>query len=103
MTLDWMPRDNEPKNHLLHTDAHWGTKANAPCAVYEKRPLTDPKGNVQDGLNVAFATALALQAGLVLTVNMIMLGALVQTGTIPLSPELLRQVRREKPSMHLLK
>ena len=54
MALDWMPRDNEPKNHLLHTDAHWGTDADAPCVVYEKRPLKDPKGNVQDGLNVAW-------------------------------------------------
>ena len=54
MALDWMPRDNEPKNHLLHTDAHWGTDADAPCVVYEKRPLTDPKGNVQEGLYVAW-------------------------------------------------
>jgi len=54
MTLDWMPRDNEQKDHLMHTDAHWGTDADAPCVVYEKRPLTDPKGNVQDGLFVAW-------------------------------------------------
>ena len=54
MALDWMPRDNELKDHLLHTDAHWGTDADAPCVVYEKRPLTDPKGNVQDGLYVAW-------------------------------------------------
>jgi 6-oxo-cyclohex-1-ene-carbonyl-CoA hydrolase len=54
MSLDWMPRDNEPKDHMLHTDGHWGTDADAPCVVYEKRPLTDPKGNVQDGLYVAY-------------------------------------------------
>jgi 6-oxo-cyclohex-1-ene-carbonyl-CoA hydrolase len=54
MALDWMPRDNEPKDHMLHTDTHWGTDADAPCVVYEKRPLTDPKGNVQDGLYVAW-------------------------------------------------
>ena len=54
MALDWMPRDNDPKDHMLHTDAHWGTDADAPCVVYEKRPLTDPKGNVQDGLYVAW-------------------------------------------------
>jgi 6-oxo-cyclohex-1-ene-carbonyl-CoA hydrolase len=54
MALDWIPRDNEPKNHLLHTDAHWGTDADAPCVVYEKRPLTDPKGKVQEGLYVAW-------------------------------------------------
>jgi 6-oxo-cyclohex-1-ene-carbonyl-CoA hydrolase len=54
MALDWMPRDNEKKDHALHTDAHWGTDADAPCVVYEKRPLTDPKGKVQDGLYVAW-------------------------------------------------
>ncbi len=54
MSLDWMPRDNEQKDHMLHTDANWGTDADAPCVVYEKRPLTDPKGNVQDGLYVAW-------------------------------------------------
>ena len=54
MSLDWMPRDNDPKDHMLHTDAHWGADADAPCVVYEKRPLTDPKGNVQDGLYVAW-------------------------------------------------
>ena len=54
MALDWMPRDNESKNHLLHSDAHWGTDADAPCVVYEKRPLTDPKGTVQEGLYVAW-------------------------------------------------
>ena len=54
MALDWMPRDNEMKNHMLHTDAHWGTDADAPCVVYEKRPLTDPKGTEVDGLYVAW-------------------------------------------------
>jgi 6-oxo-cyclohex-1-ene-carbonyl-CoA hydrolase len=54
MTLDWMPRDNEQKNHLLHTDTHWGTDADAPCVVYEKRPLKDPQGNAKEGLYVAW-------------------------------------------------
>ena len=52
MALEWMPRDNEIKDHALHTDVHWGTEA--PCVVYEKRPLTDPKGNVVDGLYVSW-------------------------------------------------
>lgn len=52
MALEWMPRDNSQKDHLLHTSGHWGT--NAPCVVYEKRPLKDPKGNVVDGLFVAW-------------------------------------------------
>ena len=52
MALEWVPRDNEKKDHALHTDVHWGTEA--PCVVYEKRPLTDPKGNVVDGLYVSW-------------------------------------------------
>ena len=52
MALEWMPRENEMKDHALHTDGHWGTEA--PCVVYEKRPLTDPKGNVVDGLYVSW-------------------------------------------------
>jgi len=31
---------------------HWGTQA--PCTVYEKRPLKDPKGNVVPGLFVSW-------------------------------------------------
>ena len=54
MALDWMPRDNELKDHALHTDVHWGKDEDAPCVVYEKRPLKDPKGNVQKGLYVAW-------------------------------------------------
>ncbi|MDY6793184.1 MAG: 6-oxocyclohex-1-ene-1-carbonyl-CoA hydratase [Thermodesulfobacteriota bacterium] len=52
MSLEWMPRDNEKKDHALHTDVHWGTEA--PTVVYEKRPLTDPKGNVVEGLYVSW-------------------------------------------------
>jgi 6-oxo-cyclohex-1-ene-carbonyl-CoA hydrolase len=54
MALEWMPRDDELKNHQLHTDVHWGTDADAPCVVYEKRPLTDPGGKVIDGLFVSW-------------------------------------------------
>ncbi|MFQ5484081.1 MAG: 6-oxocyclohex-1-ene-1-carbonyl-CoA hydratase [Desulfobacterales bacterium] len=52
MTLEWMPRDNEQKDHSLHTDVHWDTKT--PGVVYEKRPLTDPKGDVVDKLYVSW-------------------------------------------------
>ncbi len=54
MALEWMPRENQPKNHLLHTDVHWGTEP--PCTMYEKRPLKDPSGNVVEGLYVAWIT-----------------------------------------------
>jgi 6-oxocyclohex-1-ene-carbonyl-CoA hydrolase len=52
MALEWMPRDSEEKDHALHTNVHWGTEA--PTVVYEKRPLTDPKGNVVEGLYVSW-------------------------------------------------
>ncbi|HJX34092.1 MAG TPA: enoyl-CoA hydratase/isomerase family protein, partial [Desulfatiglandales bacterium] len=52
MALEWMPREDQAKNHLLHSDMHWGTEA--PCVVYEKRPLKDPKGNVVKGLYTAW-------------------------------------------------
>jgi len=52
MALEWMPRDNETKDHALHTGVHWGTEA--PTVVYEKRPLTDPKGKVVEGLFVSW-------------------------------------------------
>ena len=49
MALEWMPRDNEKKDHSLHTEGHWGSEA--PCVVVEKKPLQDPSGKVQDGLH----------------------------------------------------
>jgi len=52
MALEWMPRDNEKKDHLLHTDVHWGTEP--PCVVHERRPLKDPDGNVVEGLFVSW-------------------------------------------------
>jgi 6-oxo-cyclohex-1-ene-carbonyl-CoA hydrolase len=54
MALEWMPRDDEIKDHALHTDVHWGTDADAPCVVYEKRPLKDPEGKVVEGLYVSW-------------------------------------------------
>lgn len=54
MALEWMPRDNELKNHILHTDAYWGKDEDAPCVVYEKRPLKDPDGNEVKGLYAAW-------------------------------------------------
>jgi indolepyruvate ferredoxin oxidoreductase beta subunit len=46
---------------------------------------------------VAFnATALAKQAGNVLSVNMVLLGALVQTGVLPLSGEQVKEAMRRK-------
>ncbi len=52
MSLDWMPRDDEKKDHLIHSDEHFGTEP--PCVVFEKRPLTDPGGTVVDDLYVGW-------------------------------------------------
>ena len=52
MTLDWMPRDDGPKDHLIHSDMHWGTEA--PSVIFEKRPLKDPAGTVVDDLFVGW-------------------------------------------------
>ncbi len=52
MTLDWMPRDDGAKNHLLHGDQHWGTEA--PSVIFEKRPLKNPAGEVVDDLFVGW-------------------------------------------------
>ena len=52
MALEWMPRDNEHKDHSLHTDQNWGNDADAPCVVVEKRPLLDPSGKTVDKLFV---------------------------------------------------
>ena len=48
MALEWMPRDDGQKDHILHSESHWGTEA--PCVVYEKQPITDPNGNVVEGI-----------------------------------------------------
>ncbi len=48
MSLSWMPREHGIKDHDRHSKEHWGTEA--PCVVYEKKPLKDLKGNVIPGL-----------------------------------------------------
>ncbi len=52
MALDWMPKDREIKDHDLWGDEHFGK--DAPCTVYEKRPILDPKGNAVEGLYSAW-------------------------------------------------
>ena len=54
MSIDWLPRDHETKDHSLIGEEHWGTEA--PCTVYEKRPVLDPGGNPVDGLYSAWIT-----------------------------------------------
>jgi 6-oxo-cyclohex-1-ene-carbonyl-CoA hydrolase len=54
MGIEWLPRDNEMKNHLLFGEEHWGTEP--PCTVYEKRPVLDGKGEPVEGLYTAWIT-----------------------------------------------
>lgn len=54
MALDWLPRDNELKDHQLWGDEHFGTEA--PCTMYQKKPLLDPEGHEVAGLYNAWIT-----------------------------------------------
>lgn len=55
MALDWLIRDDEIKDHQIYGDEHFGTEA--PCSVYEKKPLINPKtGEAVDGLYTAWIT-----------------------------------------------
>jgi len=53
MAMDWLPRDNELKDHQLVGDEFFGTEP--PCTMYEKKPLVNPKtGETVDGLYTAW-------------------------------------------------
>ncbi len=56
MSLSWIPRDNELKNHGVGGDQFWGSHDEPPCTVYEKKPLLDPDGNQVEGLHTAWIT-----------------------------------------------
>jgi 6-oxo-cyclohex-1-ene-carbonyl-CoA hydrolase len=51
-SLNKWPRQTDKKDHDLFGDQHFGTEA--PCVMYEKRPIVDPKGNVVEGLYSAW-------------------------------------------------
>ncbi|MFH1091735.1 MAG: 6-oxocyclohex-1-ene-1-carbonyl-CoA hydratase [Pseudomonadota bacterium] len=53
MPLEWLPRDNEIKDHRLFGDEHFGGDQDAPCTVYTKAPLVSPEGKTAEGLYVA--------------------------------------------------
>jgi len=54
MALDWIPREGGLKNHAICGDEHFGTEA--PCTMYELKPIVDPNGNAVDGLYTAWIT-----------------------------------------------
>ncbi|MBI4774660.1 MAG: 6-oxocyclohex-1-ene-1-carbonyl-CoA hydratase [Deltaproteobacteria bacterium] len=52
MSLDWIGKDDQLKDHSLMGGEYWGTEA--PCTVYEKKPVLDPKGKEIEGLYTAW-------------------------------------------------
>ena len=56
MSLEWVPRDDERKDHGVGGERFWGSHDAPPCTVYEKRPLANPAGNVIEGLHTAWIT-----------------------------------------------
>jgi 6-oxo-cyclohex-1-ene-carbonyl-CoA hydrolase len=54
MSLDWLPKDNKLKNHDLWGKEHFGTQA--PCTMYELKPVIDQEGKAVKGLNTAWIT-----------------------------------------------
>lgn len=54
MSLDWLPKDKEIKDHNLWDESHWGSEP--PCTMFEKKPVVDPEGNDIEGLYSAWIT-----------------------------------------------
>jgi 6-oxo-cyclohex-1-ene-carbonyl-CoA hydrolase len=52
MGLEWLPRDDEIKNHDLWGEEHFGKEA--PCVIYELRPVKGKDGKPIEKLNVAW-------------------------------------------------
>ena len=48
MALEWLPRDDELKDHDLGGDEFLSTEP--PGVMYEKRPIVDPQGHAVEGL-----------------------------------------------------
>ncbi|MQY56597.1 6-oxocyclohex-1-ene-1-carbonyl-CoA hydratase, partial [bacterium] len=52
MSLDWLKKDKEIKDHSLWGKEHWGTEP--PCTMYEKRPILDSSGKEVKDLYAAW-------------------------------------------------
>ncbi|MEK7353775.1 MAG: enoyl-CoA hydratase-related protein, partial [Chloroflexota bacterium] len=52
MSLDWLPREGGVKDHNILGKEHYGT--DAPCTIYEERPIIDPTGKPVEGLYSAW-------------------------------------------------
>ncbi|HBY03554.1 MAG TPA: 6-oxocyclohex-1-ene-1-carbonyl-CoA hydratase [Desulfotomaculum sp.] len=54
MDINKWPRESGAKDHNIFTDQWFGTEA--PCVIYELKPIIDPKGNPVEGVNSAWIT-----------------------------------------------
>ncbi len=54
MTLDWLPRDDQLKDHNLWGNEFLGTES--PCTMYELHPVLDSEGKAVSGLYAAWIT-----------------------------------------------
>jgi 6-oxo-cyclohex-1-ene-carbonyl-CoA hydrolase len=54
MNLDWLPRDDQLKDHDLWANEHFGIEP--PCTMYELRPVLDGEGQTVPELAVAWIT-----------------------------------------------
>jgi 6-oxo-cyclohex-1-ene-carbonyl-CoA hydrolase len=54
MSLNWLPREAGLKDHDLWKEEFLGTEA--PCTMFELKPIVDPKGTVVEGLFSAWVT-----------------------------------------------
>ncbi len=54
MSLDWLPRDNQLKDHELFDERYFGTEP--PATMYELRPVLDDDGRPVEGLHSAWIT-----------------------------------------------
>ena len=52
MSLEWLPKDNELKNHDLQGDEYFSSEP--PSIIYELKPVVDSEGNIIKGLNSAW-------------------------------------------------
>jgi len=52
VSLDWLKKDEEIKDHALWGKEHWGTEP--PCTMYEKRPILDSSGKEVKDLYAAW-------------------------------------------------
>ena len=54
MSLDWLPKDNEIKNHDLWSDEYFSR--DSPGIIYDLKPVVDNEGKKVKGLNSAWIT-----------------------------------------------